>query len=246
VPPVSRFVAALLPLLLIGCAASSPRSARVGAADSSLPESVLVAEIHLQRSAELNDSRGTLRVFDQDMRVEYRAGGRGPALDAGAVTLDGRAMRADPQKGGGVVYRLGRGDADEKAGGSPWMTLADGGGPAVPAASMRIRVAPFPAVTRPDPGQGVVRTEDLMLVMLPPIAEIWYRVTLTGDGDPQTALDMGEGRWVFPHSGLELLGRGPARVKIEVETSCGECPVGARWRATWSTRSELEVPLTLL
>ena len=240
---------ALLALLLPGCAASSrtttaPASATGGAADSA----TIVVEVNLRRSAELTDGRGALRVFDQDLRVEYRRGGRGPGLDAGTVTLDGRPLRRIVGGKGDVTYHLGR---DESAAGAqarddPWMTLANDGGPGLPAATARVKLAPFPVVTQPAPGQGVLRAEDRFVVLMPPAAGVWYRVSLTGAGDPVLATDMGEGRWLFPHDSLGPLAQGRARLLIEVETSCGDCDVAEHLHASWSSRSELEVQVTLL
>jgi hypothetical protein len=207
-----------------------------------------VVEVNLRRSAELSDDRGALRVFDQDLRVEYRRGGRGPGLDAGEVTLDGRSLRRIVGGKREVSYRLGR---DESAGGAqarddPWMTLANDGGPGFAAAAARVRLAPFPVVTQPAPGQGVLRKEELSVVMLPPAAGVWYRVSLTGAGEAVLAIDLGLGRWLFPRGSLEHLAAGRARVLIEVETSCGDCEVAEHLRASWSSRGELEVPVSLL
>jgi hypothetical protein len=85
-----------------------------------------------------------------------------------------------------------------------------------------------------------------MLIMLPPVPEIWYRVTLDGAGDPVTALDVGEGRWVFPRAELERLNTGRARILIEVESSCASCPGPGGLRIESSARSELEIPVTLI
>ncbi len=202
----------------------------------------------MRRSAELSDSRGALRVFDQGLRVEYRTGGRGPGLDAGEVALDGRPLRREVGGKGSVSYRLGRDEPEggARAGGDPWLTLANSGGPGVAAASVRVKLAPFPLVTQPVPGQAVLRSEELAVVMLPPVADVWYRVSLVGAGDPVSAIDLGEGRWLFPRGSLEKCSPGRARVLIEVETSCGDCPGAPRMRADWSSRSELELPLTLL
>ncbi len=218
-------------------------------ARAAAPESaVTVLELSMRRSAELTDLHGTLRVFDQDLRVEYRAGGRGPGLEAGEVSLDGRALRREVSGKGSVSYRLGRDEREggTQAGGNPWLTLANTGGLGVAAASVRVKLAPFPLVTQPAPGQAVLRAEELAVVMLPPVDDVWYRVSLTGAGDPVNAIDLGEGRWLFSRGSLAGLSPGRARLLIEVETSCGDCPGGPRLRANWSSRAELEVPLTLL
>ena len=235
-------------LLLPGCAASTRAIPGAGMPGGAPDSATIVIDLSLRRSAELADSRGALRVFDQDLRVEYRRGGRGPGIDAGEVTLDGSPLSRVVGGRGAVSYRLGR---QEPAGGArtrddPWMTLANRGGSSLPDASARVKLAPFPVVTRPEPGQGVLREEDLTVLMLPPAAGVWYRVSLTGAGAPVVASDLGEGRWVFPHAALEPLARGRARLLIEVETSCAGCEVGAGVRANWSSRGELEVPVILL
>jgi len=242
-------------LLVAGCAApagfgapppgrhpaTSPRSA----VRDSAP---VVLEVRLRRSAELTDARGALRVFDQDLRVEYRAGGRGAGLDAGDVSLDGRPLRRLENGRDGVSYRLGRDEPERggEAGGGPWATLASSGGPGVAAAAVRVKLAPYPVITRPAPGQGVLRSEELQVVMLPPVADVWYRVSIAGGGDPVSAIDLGEGRWLFPGGSLAGLSPGRARLLIEAETSCGDCPGAGLMRANWSARAELELSVTLL
>jgi len=235
--------------LLAGCAAP----ARIGdpspTAHSALRDSALVVlEVRLRRSAEQADSRGALRVFDQDLRVEYRAGGKGAGLDAGEVALDGRPLRRIVDGKGGVSYKLGRDEPEggAQAGGDPWATIANTGGPGVPTTSVRVKLAPYPLVTRPTPGQGVVRSEELPVVMLPPVADVWYRVSLAGAGEPVSATDLGEGRWLFPSGSLAGLEPGRARLVFEVETSCGDCPGAGLMRANWSARTELELVVTLL
>ena len=81
---------------------------------------------------------------------------------------------------------------------------------------------------------------------MPPAADVWYRVSLRGAGDAVTAVEFGQGRWLFPRGALEPLAQGRAHILIEVETSCGDCEVGPRLRASWSSHSELELPVTLL
>jgi predicted small secreted protein len=244
-------LAALAGLLLAGCAATTRGGGQAvsstAAAAAPADSATIVLEVRLRRSAELSDARGALRVFDQDLRVEYRAGGKGAGLDAGEVTLDGRPLRRSVDGKGAVSYRLGRDEPDggSQAGGDPWATLANTGA-RVPAARPRVKLAPYPVVTRPTPGQGVLRADELLVTMLPPVPDVWYRVSLTGAGDPVTALDLGEGRWLFERGTLAGLTTGRARLLIEVETSCGDCPVAGALRANWSTRTELEVPLTLL
>jgi hypothetical protein len=208
----------------------------------------VVLEVRLHRSAELVDARGALRVFDQDVRAEYRAAGTGAGLDAGEVTLEGRPMRRVVDGKGGVSYRLGRDEpgGGAQAGGEPWATIANTGTPRIPSASVRVKLAPYPLVTRPTPGQGVTRADELPIVMLPPVAGIWYRVSLVGAGDPVSATELGEGRWLFPGGSLAGLTPGRARLLIEVETSCGDCPGARAIRANWSTRTELELAVTLL
>jgi hypothetical protein len=238
-------------LLLAGCAAP----ARIGdpspspTAGSAPRESALVVlEVRLRRSAEQADSRGGLRVFDQDLRVEYRTGGKGPGLDAGEVTIDGRPVPRIVDGKGAVGYRLGREEPEggTQGGGDPWATLANAGGPGVPAASVRVKLAPYPLVTQPTPGLGVLRSDELPVVMLPPVPDVWYRVSLSGTGDRVHAIDLGDGRWLFERGSLAGLGPGRARLVIEVETSCGNCPGTGLLRASWSARTELELVLTLL
>ena len=76
-----------------------------------------------------------------------------------------------------------------------------------------------------------------------PVRSLSFEV---GAGETLTALDLGQGRWVFPRGTLEPLSAGRARIVIEVETSCGGCDVARGLRANWSSRTELEVPVTLL
>ncbi|MEK7330179.1 MAG: hypothetical protein AAB113_05190 [Candidatus Eisenbacteria bacterium] len=249
-PPVVLGSLALLAVLVpAGCAAPARTTGARAPAPGAVPDSAtIVVDVNMRRSAELSDSRGALRVFDQEVRVEYRAGGRGSGLDAGEVTLDGRPLRRIVGGKGAMSYRLGR---DESGGivetrDDPWMTLANTGGSPAPAAAARVKLAPFPVVTQPAPGQGVLRSEELAVVMLPPAVDVWYRVSLTGAGDAVNAIDLGQGRWLFPRGSLEHLGQGRARVLIEVETSCGDCEVAERLRASWSSRSQIEVPVTLL
>jgi hypothetical protein len=243
-------VALLAVSLTAGCAAPARTTAGVtpgaGSAPGPADSATVVLDVSLHRSAELADSRGALRVFDQDLRVEYRRGGRGPGLDAGPVTLDGKPLGRVVSGKGAVSYRMGREGAEGETREDPWMSLANEGGPGLPATIARVKLAPFPVVTQPIPGQSVIRTEDLTVVMLPPVAGVWYRVSLRGAGEQVMAVDMGQGRWVFPHASLEPLSQGGARILIEVETSCGDCEVAAHLRANWSSRGELEVPITLL
>src|SRR5947207_3842394 len=92
--------------IFVACAALAPAAGAARHADVAAPaDSGVVVEINAQGSAELADSRGTLRVFSGDVRVEYRAGGRGDGLDAGAVSLDGWPLRADTRKKGGTSYK---------------------------------------------------------------------------------------------------------------------------------------------
>jgi len=242
-----KALAPLASLLVAGCAAA-PLATPRGAAGGGAPDTVIVIEIDLRRSAELADTRGALRVFDQAVRVGYRRGGRGPGLDAGEVSLDGRPLRRLAGGRGGVNYLLGRDDpaAGAEARDDPWVTLANRGGPSVPDTDARVKLAPFPVVTEPAPNQAVLRSEELAVVMLPPADGVWYRVSLTGAGSAVFASDLGQGRWLFPTGSLAQLEQGRARVLIEVETSCGNCEVAGHLRAAWSSRAELEVPVTLL
>jgi hypothetical protein len=148
---------------------------------------------------------------------------------------------------GGVSYRLGRDEPEggSQAGGDPWGTIANTGGAGVAAASVRIKLASYPLVTRPTPGQGVMRSEEFPVVMLPPVADVWYRVSIVGAGDPVNAIDLGEGRWLFTRGSLAGLTPGRARLLVEVETTCGDCPGTGLIRANWSARTELEMALTV-
>jgi len=236
-------------LFAAGCAgpvrlAEPARGGHGAGADSAR----VVLEVRLRRSAELTDPRAALRLFDQELRVEYRVDGRGPGLDAGEVTIDGRPLFRQVSGRGAVSYRLGRDEPEggTQAGGDPWATIANAGGSGVPATSARLRLASFPVVTRPSPGQGVLRADELQVVMLPPLPGIWVRVTLAGGGDPVSAIDLGEGRWLFPRGALSGLGTGRGRLLVEVESSCGDCPGAGAMRANWSSRIELELALTLL
>jgi len=241
----------LLPglILLAGCAASrSPSQPAHDATAATADSAALVLEVELRRSAELSDSRGALRVFDQALGVMYRARGKGMGLDGGDVSFDGRPMHREVSAKGAVSYRLGR---DDPAGGAqtgddPWSTIANSGSPQVPAASARVKLAPFPIVTRPSPWLNIPRSEELAVTMLPPLPDVWYRVSLVGAGESVPAIDLGEGRWTFPLGSLTGLAAGRTHVLIEVDTSCGSCPGPGRLRLNWSSHSELEIPLTLL
>ena len=208
----------------------------------------IVLEVRLRRGAELSDTRGALRLLDQDLGVEYRVGGRGPGLDAGELTLDGHPMHRQVSGKGSVSYRLGREEPEGgvMAGGNPWATIANSGGERVAAASAQVKLAPFPVVTQPSPEQTVLRSDELPVVMLPPVPDLWYRVTLVGAGDPVTATDFGQGRWLFPRGSLERLTSGRAKVLVEVEASCGDCPGAGVMRVNTSSHTELEIAITLL
>src|SRR5262245_10581349 len=101
-------------LLLVGCAGPAHTTAGGAAPPGSAPppavpardSATLVLELRMRRSAEMADDRGTLRVFDQDVSVEFRVAGKGPGLDAGEATLDDRAFRRVVNAKGGVTYRL--------------------------------------------------------------------------------------------------------------------------------------------
>ena len=187
-------------------------------------------------------------MFDQALSVEYRAGGKGPGLDAGEVTFDGRPMRRDVSGKGAVSYRLGREEPEggAQAGSDPWSTIENAGGPRVPAAAARVKLAPFPLVTQPGSWQNIQRSQELPVTMLPPLPDIWYRVSLVAEGETLVATELGEGRWLFPLGQLDGLARGRANILIEVETSCGSCPGPGHLRLNWSSHSELEIPLTLI
>lgn len=243
-----RHATVLIPLALaLGCAAPARDVAPRGDTASprpAMPDSVVVAELRMRRGAELADGHGALRVLDQDVRIEYRPGGRGRGVDAGEVTFDGRALRRETEKNGAIAYRGGR-EGTERAGENPWATIVHTGA-AVPADTLRVKIAAFPTVTRPLPGQAFGRGDEIAVVTLPPLPGMWQRVSLVGTGETVAALDMGEGRWLFPRGSLERFAPGVARILIEIETSCAACPAGRRMPATWSTRAELEIPVTLI
>lgn len=248
-------------LLASGCAGSGKASAPPGGAGAPASTSpapaasaapsdsaAMVLEVRLRRSAELSNSNGALRVFDQDLNVQYRARGQGPGIDAGEVTFNGRPMSRSVSGKGAVSYRTGRDapEGGEQAGGDPWSTIANSGGPRVPAAAAAVKLAPYPLVTQPAPWQGVARTQELSVVMLPPVPDLWIRVTMAGAGEAVTADDLGEGRFLFPLGRLTGLNEGRAHILIEVESTCGSCRGPGGLRLNWSSHTELEIPLTLL
>ena len=242
----------LLVLLLVsGCAAAplaTPQGVTAPASPRGAADSVIVVELSLRRSAELADTRGALRVFDQSLRVAYRRDGRGPGLDAGEVSLDGRPMRRLTGGHGGVSYLLGRDDpaAGAQAHDDPWATLANRGGASVPDTDARVKLAPFPVVTQPAPNQALLRRDELVVVMLPPADGVWYRVSLVGAGSTVYASELGQGRWLFASGSLASLEPGRAKVLVETETSCGDCEAAGHLHAAWSGHAELEVPVMLL
>jgi hypothetical protein len=241
------FALPVLLLLLSGCAAA-PLATPHGAAGGGATDTTIVIELSVHRSAELADTRGALRVFDQEVRVGYRRGGRGPGLDAGQVSLDGRPMRR-LASGRGVNYLLGRDDPSAgtpQAHDDPWMTLANRGGPSVADTDARVKLAPFPVVTQPAPNQALLRSDEQVVVMLPPADGVWYRVSLVAAAGTVFATDLGQGRWLFASGTLASLAQGRAKVLVETEASCGDCEVAGHMRAAWSGRAELEIPVTLL
>jgi hypothetical protein len=242
-------------LLASGCAGSGKASAPPGGAGVTAPaaaapadSAAIVLEVRLRRSAELSDTKGALRVFDQDLNVQYRAHGQGPGLDAGDVTYNGRPMNRSVSGKGAVSYRTGRDapEGGEQAGGDPWSTIANSGSTRVAAAAAAVKLAPYPLVTQPAPWQGISRTQELSVVMLPPVPDLWIRVTLAGAGEAVTADDLGEGRFLFPVGRLTDLHEGRAHILIEVEAVCGSCRGPGALRLNWSSHTELEIPLTLL
>jgi hypothetical protein len=255
-PATRRRVAlALVPLAVtLGCASAKPAQPPAGgaatpsaAATAPADSAALVLEVILRRSAELSNTNGALRVFDQDLNVQYRAHGKGPGIDAGEVTFNGRPMSRSVSGKGAVSYRTGRDAPDgEQAGGDPWSTIANSGSPQVSAAAAAVKLAPYPLVTQPGPWQGISRTQDLSVVMLPPVPDLWMRVSLVGAGETVTADPLGEGRYIFPVGRLTDLREGRAHILIEVESTCGSCRGPGALRLNWSSHTELEIPLTLL
>src|SRR5262245_22530675 len=204
-------------VLTLGCAGAKPATppaagaATSAAATPARDTAAMVLEVRLRRSAELSNNNGALRVFDQDLNVQYRAHGQGPGIDAGEVTFNGRPMNRSVSGKGAVSYRTGR-DAPEgeQAGGDPWSTIANSGTARIPAAAAAVKLAPYPLVTQPAPWAGVQRTLELSVVMLPPVPDLWFRVTLAGQGESVTADDLGEGRFLFPIGRLTGLAEGRA------------------------------------
>jgi hypothetical protein len=231
-----------------GNAATTSANAAAAASTPQADSAALVLEVRLRRSAELSNTNGALRVFDQDLNVQYRAHGQGPGIDAGEVTYNGRPMSRSVSGKGAVNYRTGRDapDGGEQAGGDPWSTIANSGSPRVPAAAAAVKLAPYPLVTQPAPWQGISRTQDLSVVMLPPVPDLWIRVSMVGAGETVIADDLGEGRFLFTVGRLADLHEGRAHILIEVESTCGSCRGPGALRLNWSSHTELEIPLTLL
>jgi len=247
--------------LVLGCAGARPASPPAGGAATAggAPASAaaptapgdtatMVLEVRLRRSAELSNTTGAIRVFDQDLNIQYRDHGQGPGIDAGDVTYNGRPMNRSVSGKGSVSYRTGRDapDTQEQAGGDPWSTIANSGTPRIPAVAAQVKLAPYPLVTQPAPWAGIQRTLELSVVMLPPVPDLWFRVSMVGQGESVLADDLGEGRYIFPIGRLTDLHEGRAHILIEVESTCGSCRGPGALRLNWSSHTELEIPLTLL
>src|SRR5262245_9358502 len=189
-------------VLTLGCAGAKPATppaagaATSAAATPARDTAAMVLEVRLRRSAELSNNNGALRVFDQDLNVQYRAHGQGPGIDAGEVTLNGRPMNRSVSGKGAVSYRTGRDapEGGEQGGAAAGSTIAHSGTARIPAAPAAVKLAPYALVTQPAPWAGVQRTLELSVVMLPPVPDLWFRVTLAGQGESVTADDLGEGR----------------------------------------------------
>jgi hypothetical protein len=234
-----RLIGAIaLSLVVAGCAATSEAPAGPESATDS-PR----VELRLRRVADHAGGPGGLRMREADLAVEYRAAG-GAGADAGEVTLDGVALsrEGDPARG---RYRL-RGDALERVPlpGTAGATLAHSGGPALGAGSVRVELAPWPRAMEPSPGQSRTRAEGLVVVLEPPPAPAWHRVSIEGGGGGATARDDGLGRWSFSAADLQSIAPGPARVIVEAQTSCAACGSPAL-AARWTTTSVLEIPIQL-
>ena len=234
--------------LTSGCAATSQNSptpdqaaASGGAADPSGPR----VELRLRRVAELSGTNGELRLREASVEVEYRAGERGAALDAGRVTLDGIELLREGDAAR-PRYRL-RNDPlrDVPAAGATAATLAHAGSPQLPAGTARVEIAPWPRVSEPAPGQSAVKSGGLVIVLEPPPQGAWHRVTLDGSGGVVSARDLGLGRWELRAEDLASIAPGSARVVIEAQTSCAACAGAPGLAARWSTTSLLEIPITL-
>jgi hypothetical protein len=226
---------------LAGCAASNAGAGRA----SGTP----VVDLRMRRSLEQSGSRGQLRVLGSELRVELRPAGQSRGADGGVLTLGGATMtRSIAGKGDRVshFYTLPEADLDRltRAGADGWADLVATGGPGFPAFSTRVRLAPALDVLRPSPGAAIPRNLPLEVRVIGLPAGLWARVSI-GDG-AVTASDRGQGFWEIMPADLVRLASGPARLRIEVETSCDGCVSLPEARVRWFGRTELDVPLTLL
>jgi len=229
-------------LFVLGCAAASQDAAPGSATSDSNPR----VELRRRRVGERAGGFGDLRLRESDLIVEYRAAGRGGAsLEAGRVTLDAIDL---PRVGDASRprYRLLNDPMrDVPARSGSIAVLAHSGGPQLAAGSAKIEIAAWPLVIEPASGQGRVRSEGLVIVLESPIGGTWHRVSIDGAGGSATARNMGLGRWELRPEDLAGLSAGPARLLVEAQTSCSDCPGGPGLTARWSTVSQLEIPISL-
>jgi hypothetical protein len=232
---------------LAGCAATDALDPPAGQIDADTASTV--ADVQLRRTAELIGSRGELRLLDGTLQIEFRRGTHGPGLDAGEVTLDGVTLSrtiSGPGDRPSYNYRARGEDLLHVArpGSDGWAILECSGSPDLPAATLRVRAAPLPAIREPGYAQPVSRADGFTVLTERP-GDSWSRVSLTGAGSPVLGLDLGGGRWDFRRDLLASLAPGRAEILVEIETTCARCPGGGGLLAAWSTRSELRAPITL-
>jgi len=243
--------------LAVGCAASNaPRAARpesnaAGATNASADSSRdrIVVSLDLRRDAELAGGRDRYRVRNADLSVEFRSSS-GASIDAGELAVEGRALGRVVSGSGTrrrVRYRAGREVIDglPPPGADGWVALVASGSGAFAPARLRVQLAPLAEVIEPAPGEALYRSQGLVVAIAPPPAGVHVRVRYTSADDGLTANEVGAGRYEFPRDQIAAVTPGPARVVIETDTGCGECPARAGVVLRWSTHSELEVPLTI-
>ncbi|HYM81678.1 MAG TPA: hypothetical protein VEY91_09750 [Candidatus Limnocylindria bacterium] len=236
--------------MVAGCAATGP--AGEGARtqnDAGSAGARVTIEVSMQRSLELIGSRDQTRIRDGALGVEFRQDSS-PALDAGEVSLEGRVLERDPGSGArrGLRYVAAREILRDvpSLDAEGWAVLVATGSAAFPPCTTRVQLAPTPEVLEPAPGQTMFRTDGLVVVLSRPAPGAFYRVSLSGPTDVLRANEFGRGRWEFAREDLATVAAGPARIVIEVETSCGDCPAGEGRTVRWTTRTELEVPISLI
>jgi hypothetical protein len=230
--------------IVAGCAGGARREP----ADVSAPaptNAAIVADVRLRRSAELIGGADHARLLDGELTVEFRSG-KGPALEAGAITLDGKPLERVSGRGG-THYRLDRQSLERlpAPGGDGWVELTVGGASGIAPASLRVQLAPMPSVVQPTSGQTVLRSEALRVACNGLASGLNARVSLQAQEGTFTPFDHGAGRWEFPADVLAPLTPGDARVVIEMETSCPACPGAPGLEVRWSSRAELQIRVLL-